>query len=488
MEQKEGRQSGHLIRGVDEGSIAQEMGIEGGDELLTVNGQAVEDIFDYRYLCDDESLSVVIRKKNGEEWELDIEKDADEDLGIEFDSGLMDEYRSCRNRCIFCFINQMPGGMRDTLYFHDDDARLSFLQGNYITLTNMSDHDLDRIIQYRLEPINISFQTMDPQLRCRMLRNRFAGDAYAKVKKLKDAGIELNGQIVLCKGWNDGADLENSLEKFEEYMPELQSVSIVPVGLTKFRDREEKLEPFTKEDAGRVIDQIERWQSYYYGKYGTHLVHASDEWYLLAQRDLPPEENYDGYQQLENGVGMLRLLIEEVRAELEAERKVRGEEGRPSSGAAAKGREGEALPASGAAAKGRGGEALPASPERACCGKARHVTIATGRLPAGYIRMLCEEVCRLYPEIRADVVPIRNDFFGEMITVSGLITGKDLIAQLKGREIGDELLIPVNMLRSGEHTLLDDLTVEDIERTLQTKIRIVESSGRDFVQALKGIE
>lgn len=441
---------GHLIRSAEKGSIAEEMGIEAGDELLEINGQQVEDIFDYRYLCDDEELTVGIRKKNGEEWELDIEKDAGEDLGIEFESGLMDEYRSCRNRCIFCFINQMPKGMRDTLYFHDDDARLSFLQGNYITLTNMSDHDIDRIIRYHLEPINISFQTMDPQLRCRMLRNRFAGEAYAKVKRLKEAGIELNGQIVLCKGWNDGEDLEHSLRAFEEYLPELQSVSVVPVGLTKFRDREEHLQPFTKQDAKKVIAQIRRWQQYYHEKYGTHLVHASDEWYLLAEEDLPPEEEYDGYQQLENGVGMLRLLIEEVRAALESERK--------------------------AMAQGGCGEIAGS----------RHVTIATGQLASPAIRMLCDEICALHPSVSVDVAAVRNDFFGELITVSGLITGRDLTAQLAGRDLGDEVLIPVNMLRSGEHTLLDDLTVEDIEQTLQTKIRIVESGGRDLVDAVLG--
>ena len=301
----------HKIESIDAGSIAEELGIEPGDVLVSVNGKKVEDIFDYRYLCNDEKLLVVICKPNGEEWELEIEKDPDEDLGIGFGGGLMSEYRSCRNHCIFCFVNQMPKGMRDTLYFHDDDARLSFLQGNYITMTNMSDHDIDRIILYHLEPINISFHTMNPELRRKMLHNRFAGDIMPKVMRLKNAGIRLNGQIVLCKGWNDGEDLEHSLKTFEQLLPELESVSVVPVGMTKFREENHQvqLEPFTKEDAAAVLDTIERWQNYYFQKYGTHLVHASDEWYILADQPLPPEENYDGYQQLENGVGMVRLLI-----------------------------------------------------------------------------------------------------------------------------------------------------------------------------------
>ena len=239
----------HKIQSVAPGSIAEELGVEPGDVLISINDQEVEDVFDYRYLTQDEELTVVIRKGDSmeedepEEWELEIEKEPDEDLGIEFESGLMDEYRSCRNRCIFCFVNQMPKGMRDTLYFHDDDARLSFLQGNYITLTNMSDHDIDRIIRYHLEPINISFHTMNPALRCEMLHNRTAGDVFPRIQRLKEAGIELNGQIVLCRGINDGEELEYSLREFEQYLPELKSVSVVPVGLTRFRDRLPKLIP-----------------------------------------------------------------------------------------------------------------------------------------------------------------------------------------------------------------------------------------------------
>ncbi len=268
----------HIIRSVDEGSIAWEMGIEPGDGLLAVNGNEIEDIFDYRYHVADELVVLLIEKANGEQWELEIEKEEWEDLGIGFGQGLMDEYKSCHNKCIFCFIDQMPPGMRDTLYFKDDDSRLSFLQGNYVTLTNMDDHDVERIVKYRLEPINISFQTMNPKLRCRMLHNRFAGEALKKVDVLYGAGIEMNGQIVLCKGINDGAELEYSIRELTKYLPHLRSVSVVPVGLSKYREGLEKLEPFTKEDAKEVLCTIHLWQEKLYPKYGLHFIHASDEW------------------------------------------------------------------------------------------------------------------------------------------------------------------------------------------------------------------
>ena len=301
----------HIIKSVEEGSIAWEMGIEPGDRLLQINGSIIEDVFDYHYYTNDEELLILIQKENGEEWELEIEKDYDEDLGIEFEQGLMDEYRSCRNKCMFCFIDQMPKGMRDTLYFKDDDSRLSFLQGNYITLTNMSDHDIQRIVDYHLEPINVSIHTTNPELRCKMLHNRFAGDALKKIQILYDGGITMNGQIVLCKGINDGEELERSIRDMTKWLPNLQSVSVVPVGLTKFRDGLYPLEPFTKEDAKEVLGIIHKWQKKIYEEYGIHFIHAGDEWYLLAEEELPEEERYDGYLQLENGVGMLRLLLNE---------------------------------------------------------------------------------------------------------------------------------------------------------------------------------
>ena len=249
------------------------MELEPGDEVLTINGQKIEDVFDYHYLTNDEYIELGVRKSDGEEWILEIEKEYEEDLGVTFESGLMDEYRSCKNNCIFCFIDQMPKGMRDTLYFKDDDSRLSFLQGNYVTLTNMSDHDIDRIIQYHLAPINISFHTTNPKLRCNMLHNRFAGDIFSKVQRLYEAGIEMNGQIVLCRGINDGKELEQSIQDLSKYLPHLKSVSVVPVGLSRHREGLHPLEPFTKEDAEQVLDTIHNWQEKLYSEYISRLIH-----------------------------------------------------------------------------------------------------------------------------------------------------------------------------------------------------------------------
>ncbi len=429
----------HIISSVASGSIAQEMGIEPGDRLLEVNGKSPEDVFDYRYLMNEEEILVLIRKVNGEEWELEIEKEYEDDLGIEFENGLMDDYRSCRNKCIFCFIDQLPKGMRSTLYFKDDDSRLSFLQGNYLTLTNMSEHDIDRIIQYKLSPINISFQTMNPELRCKMLHNRFAGEIFDKVKRLKDAGIIMNGQIVLCRGVNDGAELERSIRELTAYMPQLESVSVVPVGLTRYRDGLYPLEPFTKEDACEVLDLIHGWQEKLYKEWGNHFIHAGDEWYILAERPIPEEKTYDGYLQLENGVGMVRLLEEEVAQTLAGmtgdDRKI-------------------------------------------------HRTIATGELAAPFLRKHVESVRKKYPNVDIQVLAIKNEFFGGKITVAGLITGTDLISQLKGKDLGDRLLLTNHMLKSGEPVFLDDVTVDDVQNALQIKVSIVESSGADFVSSL----
>ena len=436
------KQRHHIIKSVESGSIAEEMGIEAGDELLEIDGQKIEDIFDYQYLCVDEYLEVLIKKADGEEWLLEIDKAEQEDLGIVFENGLMDDYHSCQNKCIFCFIDQMPPGMRETLYFKDDDTRLSFLQGNYVTLTNLKEHDIERIIHYRLEPINISFQTMNPKLRCMMLNNRFAGDALKKVDRLYEAGIIMNGQIVLCKGINDGEELRYSLEKLFSYRPVLESVSVVPVGLSKFREGLYPLEPFTKEDACEVIDLIEEYQRKAYADGELHFVHASDEWYILAERELPEEERYDGYLQLENGVGMLRLMINETRKAIEMYAKRR----------------------------------ILFPPMK--------ISMATGLLAYRTILSLTEEFRKAFPMIEITVYPIRNDFFGEMITVSGLITAQDLIAQLKDKPLGERLLLPENMLRSGEEVFLDDLTVTDVQNALQVPIDIVKSSSMGFVQTI----
>ena len=388
------------------------MELEPGDVLLTIDGDEIEDIFDYEYKINSEEITLLVRKKNGEEWELDIVNEY-QDLGITFENGLMSDYRSCRNKCIFCFIDQMPPGMRETLYFKDDDSRLSFLQ------------------------------TTNPELRCKMLHNRFAGEALQKIDRLYEADIPMNGQIVLCRGVNDGAELDRSIRDLTKYIPAMQSVSVVPVGLSKYRDGLYPLEPFTPEQLGDTIDLIEKWQKKIYAEHGIHFIHASDEFYMGAGRPLPEADRYDGYIQLENGVGMIRLMEEEIAEALE-----------------------QLHP-------GEAGEVCP-----------EEISIATGRLAAPYIEQYVERVCRQFPGKKVHVYAIRNDFFGERITVAGLITAKDLIAQLKEQLLGSRLLLPSAMFRSGEETFLDDLTRTDVQNALQVPVDIVKSSGRDFVEAI----
>lgn len=432
------KKKGHVIKMVDSGSIADELGLEPGDRLLTIDGNEIEDIFDYQYSINSEAILMVVLKTDGEEWELEIEHDY-EDLGITFENGLMSEYRSCKNQCIFCFIDQMPKGMRDTLYFKDDDSRLSFLQGNYITLTNMSEKDIDRIIRFKLSPINISVQTTNPELRCKMLHNRFAGEALAKIDRLYEAGTPMNGQIVLCKGVNDGAELERSIRDLCRYIPCMESVSVVPVGISKFRDGLYPLEPIDKEEAIRTIDIIERWQSEIYKKHGIHFIHASDEFYILAERPVPEEERYDGYIQLENGVGMLRLMTTEVEERLR--------------------------------------ELEPDDVQE-------EISIATGVLAYEYLKKHLETIQKNFPGRKVHLYRIVNEFFGTDITVAGLITGVDLITQLKGKELGTRLLLPSCMFRSGEEVFLDDVSRADVETALQVPVNIVKSSGHDFVNAV----
>ena len=429
---------GHKIGAVDPGSIAEALELEPGDCVLSIDGHELEDIFDYEYYMNSESIVMEVRKADGEEWELEIENGY-EDLGITFENGLMSEYRSCRNKCVFCFIDQMPPGMRETLYFKDDDTRLSFLQGNYVTLTNLSDYDVERIIKFKLAPINISVQTTNPELRCEMLHNRFAGQALKRIDELYKAGVPMNGQIVLCKGLNDGEELERTIRDLSKYLPYMESVSVVPVGLSRFRDGLYPLKPIEREDAAKTIDLIERWQKKLYEEHGTHFIHASDEFYILAGRPLPEEERYDGYIQLENGVGMLRLLEEEVESALQ---ELQGD-----------------------------------SVEE-------EISIATGQLAAPFIERHVNSVRRKYPNCTIHVYPIRNHFFGEQITVAGLVTGQDLIGQLKDKSLGSRLLLPECMFRSGEEVFLDDITRGELQKALQVKVDIVKSSGQDFVQAV----
>ena len=442
----------HVVKEVIPGSIAQEMGIEPGDVILSVNGNEIEDVFDYRYLMKDEYVEVLVRKADGEEWLLEIDKDYDEELGAEFESGLMSDYRSCSNKCIFCFIDQMPPGMRETLYFKDDDSRLSFLQGNYITLTNMSEHDVERIIKMQLAPINISVQTTNPELRCKMLHNRFAGEKLRFLDRFYEGHVEMNGQIVCCKGVNDGEELRRSITDLMQYLPFMRSVSVVPAGLSKFREGLYPLTLFTKEEAGQIIDMIESYQKVCFDRYGLHFVHASDEFYLLAEREFPEEERYDGYIQLENGVGMMRLFREEFSEAVEKLTKT------------------------------------PDDTEKRSRTE-RRLSVATGKLAFPVMREAAEKMMELCPGLTIWVYAIRNDFFGETITVSGLITGQDMIAQLKerqqaGEDLGETLLIPSNMLRSGEQVFLDDVTVGDVEQALGLTVKVVESGGEDFVAAV----
>lgn len=444
MENRNVKVKENVIISVERGSIAEELGIEPGDVLVAVNGKEIQDVFDYRYMINDEYLEILLKDSEGEEYIAEVEKDYDEDIGIVFESGLMDNARSCSNKCIFCFIDQLPKGMRDTLYFKDDDTRLSFLQGNYVTLTNMKDKDIDRIIYYHLSPINISVHTTNPELRKMMLHNNKAGNLMERMKKLADAGIELHTQVVLCKGVNDGAELDRTIEDITKLFPSTQSMSVVPVGLTKYRDGLFKQEPFTKEDAAAVIDQIEGWQERNLKKFGTRIVFPSDEFYLKAERELPPPETYEDFQQFENGVGMLSLFKAEFY------------------------------------------ELLPEIEDRE--GRKRTLSLVTGVAAYGLMSEIAERIMERFPNIKINVYRIINEFFGEMITVSGLLTGGDIIKQLKGRELGEYIVLPDSLLRNGETVLLDDIYVSDIERELNTKAKIALNSARSLVSKIMNTE
>lgn len=433
----------HIVKNVLENSIAEELEIEPGDNILAVNDHPIEDIFDYQYLINDEYIELLVKKSDGEEWLLEIEKDYDEDLGIVFENSLMDNYKSCYNKCIFCFIDQNPKGMRDTIYFKDDDSRLSFLQGNYITLTNMKDEDIDRIINYHLAPINISVHTTNPQLRCSMLNNRFAGTILERIRKFHNAGIPMNGQIVLCKGINDGEELWRSISDLMEFVPVMESLSVVPVGLSDYRDGLFHLEPFDKEDACEVIDIIEHFQKKAYEKHGIHFVQASDEWYINAGRDFPEAERYDGFVQLENGVGMVRLMKEEFEQEFSA---VQGDD------------------------------------------REYEVSIVTGVLVYDSIKILVDRMKEKFPNVKIHLYKIINDFFGHRITVTGLLTGGDMIKQLKGKLLGQRLILPSNTLMADEPKFLDDVTLDQFIEALQVDVCIVESSGADFIHSVIGDE
>jgi len=427
------------VIGIEKGSIAEEVGIEIGDILLEINGKPVKDIFDYRYLINDDYIEMVFIGSDGEEYSAEIEKDFDEDIGLVFEDGIMDEAKSCRNKCIFCFIDQLPPNMRDTLYFKDDDSRLSFLQGNYVTLTNMSDEDLDRIIYYHLSPINISVHATDGEIRKKMLHNRFADRLFSQMEKLADAGIEMNLQIVLCKNINDGKILEKSVRDLSKFIPHAKSLSIVPAGLTKYRNCLFPLEQFTPEDCRYIIGQVEAFQEEFKKTFGTAFVFAADEFYIKGNAEIPPSSAYEDFPQIENGVGMWALMRDEFVEALE-----------------------------------NAAETPPAM----------EISVATGAASIELMRYLMGKITEKFPQIKIHVYKIINEFFGEEITVSGLLTGRDIINQLKGKPLGSRLFLPPNLLRSGEECLLDDLTLTDIKEALGVEICTSTHSGEEFVNSI----
>ncbi len=428
------------IKNVISGSPAAKCGVIAGDMLEKINGNPIKDVLDYMYYAADADVKLEI-VRCGEEIAFTVKKDEYDDLGLEFETFLMDNKQRCSNRCIFCFIDQMPPNMRDTLYFKDDDARLSFLHGNYVTLTNLDQSDIDRIIKMKLN-INVSIHTTNPELRVKMMRNKFAGEKLKYLYQLAESGIQLNCQIVCCPGFNDGDELRRTLGDLSGLMPNISSMAVVPVGITKFRDGLCPLTTFNKETAGETIDIIEEFQRDLLKKYGTRTVFPSDEFFLIADRTLPDAEYYEDYPQYENGVGMLRSLIDEFNNALDN-------------------------------AEWEGGE--------------RWVSIVTGRAPFKIISDLARKAEEKFPKLRCGVYWIRNDFFGETITVTGLITAQDIIAQLKDKKLGDELLISSAMLMHGSDVFLDDLTVGDVERELDIKIRAVQNDGYELLDSIMGI-
>ena len=431
------------ITGVERRSRAAKAKIKAGDRLLAINGNEILDVLDYRFYLAEKRVELSL-ERNGKPFSVTIRKDEYDDIGLCFETPLMDGKQSCRNKCVFCFIDQLPPGMRETLYFKDDDARLSFLHGNYITLTNLTDRDVERIIRMHISPINISVHTTNPELRVAMMKNKHAGESLRHLYRLAEAGVEIHGQIVLCRGINDGKELDRTLSDLAALYPSVSSVSIVPAGLTKYREGLHPLTIFTGEESAAVIDQVEAVASALYEKNGSRVFFCADELYLSAGRDLPPEDFYEGYPQLENGVGMITSLRTEF-----ADWQTYG-----------------------------------ASP-RAC---RREVSIATG--VAAY-PLLCEIARKMetaFSGLTVRVYEIQNRFFGEHITVAGLLTAGDIVEQLQARPLGEELLLPAAVLRSEEDVFLDDKTPREVEEALACPLRFVESDGAALAAAILGKE
>lgn len=430
-----------IITSVDRHSPAERAGITPGEQLLTINGHQIIDVLDYRFYGYDTDCCLELREPAGTVRTVSLRKPEGRDLGLNFDTVLMDDMRSCANHCIFCFVDQMPPGMRKTLYFKDDDARLSFLQGNYITLTNLTDREAQRIIDLRISPINVSVHTTDPQLHCTMLGNKNALRSLDYIRAFCKAGIVMNGQIVVCPGWNDGDQLRRTLRDLTEM--QFSSCSLVPVGITKYRQGLAKLRPVDAATAAEIIDIADEYGRENLERFGTRRFFCADELYLRAGRPLPRAEYYEGYRQLENGVGLMRSLEDDFLA----------------------------------------GLATVDVPVRFS-----PFTIATGTAAAPFLRSLVQRAMADYPGLRGQVIAVENDFFGHTIDVAGLLTGQDISAQLRGRDLGDRVLIPIHMMRHGETVFLDDYTVERLSRELGVPVQVVDEDGFALVDAMFAAE
>jgi putative radical SAM enzyme (TIGR03279 family) len=431
------------IISVDRYSIAEELNIEPGDNLITINGTFPNDILDYRYELANDFVTVEIEKKTGEIWELEIEKEIDESLGINFENGMMDDIRCCNNACIFCFVDQMPEGMRSSLYVKDDDERLGFLHGNYVTFTNLNDEDIERIIKYRIQPINVSIHTTNSDLRVKMLRNKKAKNINQQLRLLAENNIEMNGQIVMCPGVNDGKELASTLEDLKTYYPALKSVSVVPVGLSKHRKGLYNLSAVNKPAAKETLKIISKIQKEMIEEYGTHFVYPSDEIFIQADELLPENDYYESYRQIENGVGMMTLFETEFLEGLENYRE----------------------------------QILKIN-------NIVETSIITGRLAYEHIKQLTSKLTNLNSNIKIEIFAITNHHFGEMITVSGLITAKDIISTLKNQNVGNKILIPENMLASSEEVFLDNITLTEFSEIIGAEVYSIPNNGYRFLESI----
>ena len=434
----------NVIKEVLPDSIAEEVGIEVNDVLISINDNIIDDIIDYRFLSADEEIVLQIEKPNGEVWDIEIEKDYGEELGIEFGGGIMDKAKSCSNKCMFCFIDQLPKGMRDTLYFKDDDSRLSFLQGNFVTLTNMKEEDIDRIIRYRISPINISVHTTNPELRVRMLKNRFAGNVLERMQRLSDEEIQMHAQIVCIPDVNDGEELKRTIEDLYKLYPQVNNVAVVPIGITKFREGLEKVNTFTKEGSKYTIDMVKELQNKFYNEVGEPFVRLSDEFYIVAGEEIPDAEFYNGFTQIEDGVGVTRCFRDAIESDLDI----------------------------------------------LDLNKKGSYTMITGTLAYDEVKSAAEKIVKKNPKIHIDVFKIINNFFGNTITVNGLLTGGDIIGQLKGKIRTPYLFMADNMFRRGyelapqDSIMLDDLTINDIEKALDVKVIVCDYTGEDLISLI----